>query len=1536
MIIGVLIAVAVVAGGISYKAARDAQKAAKKAADAMAGVLLNKESNIDPIPVIYGERRVGGVRVFIKAAGGKKNEYLYLALALCEGEVESISDIYIDDTPITDPKYSGLYSYQTFTGTDSQTVSTLLQGAGSEWTSDHRLRGVAYIALRLKWDTDAFSGMPEITALVKGRKVYDPRTTATAWSDNPALCIRDYLTNNRYGKGLPTSAINDTAFSAAANDLDSFTATPYVGAPSTIKIFKTNIVLDTGEEIFRNVERLLLGCRGFLPYTQGQYALKIDQATSSLMTLDTSTIIGGIKISGSKKEDRFNRVVVKFPNPETDWQPDQAIWPDAGSTEETTYLAEDGGTLLVDEVDLDGITNYYSARDIARILVLRSRNALRVGLQATSEALDLTIGDVVSITHPTPGWTAKPFQVEEVSLNYDGTVGLSLIEYESSIYAYDPANEETVYPDSDLPNPFAVEPPSGLTITETTIIADDGTLLPSLRLTWTAADDAFVTQYEIQWQRAQAIEDYGSVGDEYTESENWQSITLSPDTQLDYGSIDEGITTGEPDYNSAFTGTLQYVIQGVIPSANYNIRIRSYNGFGAKSAFITTSTQPQGDTDPPGIPASVTAAGGLKEISLSWQIPTDPDYSHVEVWENTVNNFATATKIAIAGGDNYIRTGLGYDVTRYYWLKSADYSGNISDVSAVASATTLFVDTDSFSEAVNNLFSEAGAYGIEPVSSLPATGDFDGQIKYDTTANKLYRWDADTSTWTDDIFSITSGSVDLASFAAGIEPVGIVSSLPSPSGYTGAQIVFNTSDNKLYRYTGTEWVSSVPTADLVGTIPSENFATNLRPIEVLSALPTTGNFQGRQVFLTTDNKLYRYNGTAFTSSVPTTDLSGTITSLQIANEAVTNAKIAVDAIQGDVIAAGAITAAKILDGAISELKLADDAVTTAKLANASVTADIVAANAITTTNIQDDAISTAKLAANSVVASKISTGAVTADAIAANAVTSEKILAGSVVADSIASGAITTAKLAAGAVTAETITANTITSSQIASGTITATEIQSGTITASELASNSVTAEKIQSGAITTSKLAIGDFSTLNQNPGFEEGDVAWSGDPEFSIVEEQSKNGSYSLKFTADNGAAYFYSSTQIPVEAGEAFYAEAYIKYSSGTVGGARVLIRAYNNAGTGTGGGSGNIVTSQTTYTKSAASYTTDADDDYVVISLYGIGSDTVYYYDDVRLFRAASSVLIEDGAITSDKIVANAITSGKIDAGAITADKLAANSVTASAISSASISADALQANSVTADKLSANSVTSDKLSANSVTAGKVAAAAISATELAADAVTAEKIASEIITSDKIAAGAIQGDRIAANTITGGLIAAAGIITSAAQINDAVITNAKIENLAITKAKIADLAVDTIKIADQAVTIPSSAFTATGVTVATVSSTFTTWVDIQSITWTSTAADTLMLFYCDASADNNNPAAYAFRILLNGTVLTTLGEVSMEGDNRATANRNFAISRVLSPNSGSNTVKIQAAARTVGGGASSATMYNRTMATLETKK
>ena len=166
----VVAALFAVSAGVTYSSIQKAKKQAKKQADAMAGVLVNKESNIEPLPVIYGTRRVGGVRVFVSTrdqSGGDPNEFLYIALVLCEGEVDAITDIFIDDKPITDSQYSGLYSFNVHLGADNQGYDSLLTQANAGWTTAHKLSGVAYIAIRLKWDQDAFGGIPEITALVR-------------------------------------------------------------------------------------------------------------------------------------------------------------------------------------------------------------------------------------------------------------------------------------------------------------------------------------------------------------------------------------------------------------------------------------------------------------------------------------------------------------------------------------------------------------------------------------------------------------------------------------------------------------------------------------------------------------------------------------------------------------------------------------------------------------------------------------------------------------------------------------------------------------------------------------------------------------------------------------------------------------------------------------------------------------------------------------------------------------------------------------------------------------------------------------------------------------------------------------------------------------------------------------------------------------------------------------------------------------------------------------------------------------------------
>jgi hypothetical protein len=210
------------------------------ASEQVRGVLINKQSNNAQIPIVYGRRKVGITRVFVESSGSD-NEYLYIAGVVCEGEIQEIEEIYLDDKKVIFDGdlddgvvrevsygdlnfYKGSTSYvqiQAFYGTDDQVASSVLTPS-INWTTNHRLRGVCYLAMRLKWNQDIFSSIPDIKVVLKGKKVYDPRDTTTKYSQNSALVLLDYLRNSRYGKGLPDDAFesNFASFQTSANEAD--------------------------------------------------------------------------------------------------------------------------------------------------------------------------------------------------------------------------------------------------------------------------------------------------------------------------------------------------------------------------------------------------------------------------------------------------------------------------------------------------------------------------------------------------------------------------------------------------------------------------------------------------------------------------------------------------------------------------------------------------------------------------------------------------------------------------------------------------------------------------------------------------------------------------------------------------------------------------------------------------------------------------------------------------------------------------------------------------------------------------------------------------------------------------------------------------------------------------------------------------------------------------------------------------------------------------------------------------------------------
>jgi len=298
---------------------------------------------------------------------------------------------------------------------------------------------------------------------------------------------------------------------------------------------------------------------------------------------------------------------------------------------------------------------------------------------------------------------------------------------------------------------------------------------------------------------------------------------------------------------------------------------------------------------------------------------------------------------------------------------------------------------------------------IEIVTSNPASGEYDGQTIYNTTDGAIYIWKASTSEWLDIFQSFTPDAPDA---------ITVVSSLPGSG--TAGQVVYLSTDEKLYEWDAgsSQWVAIVLTNDTSatvadGSITTAKFAQGITPVEIVATLPSSGNFEGRMAYLTTDNKLYRYEGATWTAAVAGSDLTGSV--------------------DGSLLTANSIAAGVIQAGAISATELAANAVSTAKLAAGAVTTD--------------------KITANAVIADKIAANAVTSDKIIANAISSGKIQAGAIGADQIAAGVISTSKINANDFLLGT--------GQIANAAITNAKIATAAVDTLEIASEAVIVPKV-------------------------------------------------------------------------------------------------------------------------------------------------------------------------------------------------------------------------------------------------------------------------------------------------------------------------------------------------------------------------------------------------------------------------------------------------------------------------------------------
>ena len=473
------------------------------------GVLLQSEGSNVAIPVVYGYRKVGGTVVFAET-GSTNNRYLYVVYVFSEGLVEGLREVFIDDwqlpialtanlnagqvVDVTTDRYAGRVRLQWspgqyFANPASSTVGTTAKAGifaeAPSFTANMRFNGLAVLAARYEWkeittqaeaDTNPFNGnIPQVQISLLGRRiasllVANPESTTydnapVRYSTNPAEILLDYLRNPRYGKGLTNDDIHWDTFKKAAVKCNQVVTYLNTNSDITGPIMTCNYVLPTDQTIFANVKTLLMGFRAYMPYVQGKYKLRIEDAGNdtdvlsgvativmtavaqpflkSSYTGNVVDIVGNVTYTGIEKSAKYNVVSVSYVDPDQKFSVQQVIYPES-ETERQIYIDRDGGRENKLDATFPTLTNYAMAKDMARLLFNKSRRQETCSLTISSEGLELEPGDNIRIQSNVLNFGTDPWRVISLRVNDNMTVDIGCVRNPDDIYPYVRAGEEDI------------------------------------------------------------------------------------------------------------------------------------------------------------------------------------------------------------------------------------------------------------------------------------------------------------------------------------------------------------------------------------------------------------------------------------------------------------------------------------------------------------------------------------------------------------------------------------------------------------------------------------------------------------------------------------------------------------------------------------------------------------------------------------------------------------------------------------------------------------------------------------------------------------------------------------------------------------------------------------------------------------------------------------------------------------------------------------------------------------------------------------
>jgi hypothetical protein len=669
------------------------------------GYTVNQRGSALDHQIIYGRARVGGAIVFTSTTG-TNNKFLHQVVAYAGHEIQEFDEIYINDARVTgisgsgnvtqvtlpdgstSDRYNGYIRIKQKLGSPTQTAVADLVSEVPEWTDEHRLRGIAYLYIRYAFDADVFpNGVPEVTTTIKGKKVYDPRTDTTVWSDNPALCLRDYLTSD-YGLGEAAANIDDTLVIAAANVCDQ---TDTIAGTAR---YTCNGNFTTGQTPDDIIGDLLTSMSGLLWYAQGEWRMKPGYWVAPTVEFTEDDLRSNVFVNTRhSRRDNFNTIRGTFRGDETDWQ-----LTDYPEVTNAAFLSADNGQESVADIELPFTDNSIEARRIARIMLERNRQQLAVGASFGLRAFQVQVGDVVQLSLTRFGWSQKEFEVVGwtfgLAEGLDLQVRMTLREISESVF--DEIDDGVVYErdNTTLLSPFDV-PDVGLSAEADIQISNQK-----------VSNIAAVT---VSTSRPEAVDH----------------------VQLEYKK------SSDSDYTSFGSGQLGKFLIRDLEVANYDFRARAVNTFGIRGQFAAIeNVEINAFAGDPSDVGAITKELSGGTLFLSWPAVPDADLSHYEVKHNSNTTGATwsnsSTIIEKVGRPSTSATVPARSGT--FLIRAYDKEGNFSEnpTSIVVLPSELpqlgtsqdLTESPTFSGTKTNLVVSSGKLLIDNTSASSPVGEY--------------------------------------------------------------------------------------------------------------------------------------------------------------------------------------------------------------------------------------------------------------------------------------------------------------------------------------------------------------------------------------------------------------------------------------------------------------------------------------------------------------------------------------------------------------------------------------------------------------------------------------------------------------------------------------------------------------------------------------------------------------------------------------------------------------------------------------------